>query len=234
MSRTALTGALLALAGAATLGAQRSSTIPASHRTTPTLAHRVSARSPEAAVTPILQITPYVGWMMFGTYARRDGNVNFSNQDRPLYGVQAKLALSPYVGLVGNFAYSRTRWMYENYYGPGQDQYLDRVGVWFLDGGFELRLPHPTGPSSSIAPFIQIGAGAVRYTANAGSIEEGATKVAFNGGLGLDVQASRGFGIRLMAKDYLTSLAWSDVTHVSANDRVSNNVALALGLNIGF
>lgn len=235
MMKHVMLGAALMLAAAGALGAQDTSATSATSTTTTTsTSRRATSTTSDSAVTPVFQLSPYVGWMMFGNYFRRSDDVVFSNQDRPVYGAQATIHLSPYVALVGNFGYSRSRWTFKNYFGPGQDLNLRRVGVWLFDGDLEFRLPHATGSTSSIAPFVQLGAGGIRYTANAGSIDQGNTNFAFNAGLGIDIQASRAIGVRLMAKDYLTSLKWTDVTRVSINDRTSNNVALSLGLNIGF
>jgi hypothetical protein len=48
----------------------------------------------------------------------------------------------------------------------------------------------------------------------------------------------KAIGARIMIKDYITSLAWSDIDAVDFNDDVDSNVAhnwaLTFGLNFGF
>jgi hypothetical protein len=57
--------------------------------------------------------------------------------------------------------------------------------------------------------------------------------VAFNVGLGADVALARGVALRLMAKDYITSLSWDDIDDVDFDDDVGDNVAHNIGLTIG-
>jgi len=114
----------------------------------------------------IFSIAPYVGYMNFGDYFESGSNVEFSNENGALYGAQAQLDLGRFVSLVGNFGYSSSKFTFENYFGNGQDLNLNDVGVWLYDGDLQLRLPLKANETNGISPFVQAGAGAIRYSSD--------------------------------------------------------------------
>ena len=182
----------------------------------------------------VFSIAPYVGYMNFGDYFESSNNVEFSNENGALYGAQAQLDLSRYFSLVGNFGYTSSKFTFENYYGTGQDLNLNDVGVWLFDGGVQLRMPLKPEATSGISPFVQAGAGAIRYSSENDDItSSSSTNTAFNYGAGIDWQLGK-LGIRLMAKDYVTSLDWSDFGNVELKDTKAHNWGLTAGFKIGF
>lgn len=182
----------------------------------------------------IFSIAPYVGYMNFGDYFESGNNVEFSNENGALYGAQAQLDLGRFVSLVGNFGYSSSKFTFENYFGNGQDLNLNDVGVWLYDGDLQLRLPLKANATNGISPFVQAGAGAIRYSSDNNDIaSNSSTNAAFNYGAGVDWQLGK-LGIRVMAKDYVTSLDWSDFGNVELKDTKAHNWGLTAGFKIGF
>lgn len=182
----------------------------------------------------VFTITPYVGYMNFGDYFESSNNVEFSNENGALYGAQAQLDLGRYFSILGNFGYSSSKFTFENYFGPNSNLNLDDVGVWLYDGGVQLRMPLPQDATSGFSPFVQAGAGAIRWSSDNDDIaSESATNAAFNFGGGVDWQVGK-LGIRLMAKDYVTSLDWNDFGNVELEDRKAHNWAFTAGFKIGF
>ena len=182
----------------------------------------------------VFTIAPYVGYMNFGDYFETTNNVEFSNENGALYGAQAQLDLGRYVSLLGNFGYTSSKFTFENYYGSGQSLNVDDVGVWLYDGGIQLRMPLEPEAMSGISPFVQVGAGAIRYSSDDDDIaSSSATNTAFNYGAGIDWQLGK-LGIRLMAKDYVTSLDWKDFGNVELEDTKAHNWGLTAGFKIGF
>lgn len=182
----------------------------------------------------VFTIAPYVGYMNFGDYFETSNNVEFSNENGALYGAQAQLDLGRYFSVTGNFGYSSTKFTFENYFGNGQNLNLNDVGVWLYDGGVQLRMPLAREATSGISPFVQAGGGAIRYSSDNDDItSSSSTNAAFNFGGGIDWQLGR-LGIRLMAKDYVTSLDWSDFGNVELKDTKAHNWALTAGFKIGF
>ena len=182
----------------------------------------------------VFTIAPYIGYMNFGDYFETTNNVEFSNENGALYGAQAQLDLGRYFSLVGNFGYTSSKFTFENYYGSGQSLNLDNVGVWLYDGGVQLRMPLKPEATSGFSPFVQAGAGAIRYSSESDDIaSSSATNAAFNYGAGVDWQLGK-LGIRLMAKDYVTSLDWNDFGNVELEDTKAHNWGLTAGFKIGF
>src|SRR5687768_1617846 len=114
----------------------------------------------------VFTIAPYVGYMNFGDYFENSNGVEFSNENGALYGAQAQLDLGRYFSLLGNFGYTSSKFTLENYYGSGQSLNVDDVGVWLYDGGIQLRMPLKPEVTSGISPFVQVGAGAIRYSSD--------------------------------------------------------------------
>jgi hypothetical protein len=228
--RSILFVAVLSLLGANALQAQTTTVYPDSlYRSDP---------ANSARTAPVLQVSPYAGWMFFGDYFRTRGDVTFSHKDRPIYGAELTLGLARNIALVGNFGYSKTHWTFKNYFAPGSDLDLSDVGVWVYDGALRIRFPSVSSSGAAFIPFIQAGAGAIRYTADADDIRHGNTNFAFNAALGADFQVNRSIGIRLMAKDYITSLSWKDASSVNlqgnVRSRTAHSIAGVVGVNIGF
>jgi len=184
-------------------------------------------------------LQPYAGYMVFGQLADLGNNADYSNEDGPIYGVQAGYSFSPNISLLGNFAYSRTKAVIKIPNATNLNLSGD-LGLWLYDADLQFRLPFLTGQgSSTVSPFVQVGAGAVKVSADADDFgASGPTNVAFNFGGGVDWQISRGIGVRLMVKDYLTSLKWDELDDVDndirSDSRIANNLAFSAGLNFGF
>lgn len=181
-------------------------------------------------------VGPYAGYMMFGDLYKASNNVDYSNKNAGLYGAQAGFSLSPNFSILGNLAYSKTKFTLENLPGGTQNVSGD-IGAWLYDANLQFRLPFQQR-GSWIAPFVQAGAGAIRYSSDYNNFNsKSQTNVAFNGGIGADFQWNKGIGIRLLAKDYITSLKWSNDNTIGRDivkGQTAQNWAITAGLNFGF
>ena len=151
------------------------------------------------------------------------------------------LRLGSTFALFGNVAHTRTdlRFVSE---GSGVPVAVSgELGYWLYDAGIELAFPIGLGVGS-VSPFLQAGGGAVRYTAERDDFNsESRTDVQFNFGGGIDLRAG-GIGLRLMLKDYVTSLDWTDFDAFRDqvqddgidSERTAHNLALTAGLRLGF
>jgi len=182
------------------------------------------------------RVQPYVGVVKFGALNEYDNGVRESFDTRPVYGAQAALSLTRNLSVVGNFGYARTRPVLKNYAASAQTPNGSDVGVWLYDANAEYRLP-VTVARGMVRPFVQAGAGQIRYSTDATNISSRSnTSTALNAGAGVDVGLGP-VGVRVMAKDYLTSLDWDRAEDVTLRNRASrraNNLALTAGLTIGF
>lgn len=183
-----------------------------------------------------LYVGPYIGYMIFGDlFESNDGRTEYTNENGVLYGVQTGFSFSPNISLLGNLAYNKSKFQYET--GNIATNASGDVGVFLYDAGLQFRLPFEQR-DSWIAPFLQVGAGAIRYTQDAERFNSKAqTDVQFNAGIGADFQWRESIGIRLMAKDYITSLNWSNDNNIGTDvmkGQTANNWAISAGLNFGF
>ncbi|MGH7665590.1 MAG: outer membrane beta-barrel protein [Gemmatimonadaceae bacterium] len=183
-------------------------------------------------------VGPYVGYMWFGDLFEFPSGVEYSAENGAQYGVQAGVSFSPNFSLLGNFGYNKSKFTFETDGQPGVDASGDQ-GIFFYDANLQFRLPFSMGMESWLAPFAQVGAGAIKYTPDTDDFNSpGKTDIAFNVGIGGDFQFMKTLGMRVMLKDYITSLEWEDADDVTFDDNVESNVAhnlaLTIGLNFGF
>jgi hypothetical protein len=184
------------------------------------------------ATTSPIRVTPYAGYMIFGDYFDGPLGTSLTNKNAPFYGGQLELALTRNVSLVGNVGYSKSEWQVAAPIVGGLS--LGDASIWLYDGSVQLKLP-TLGAASSVTPLVQVGAGAIRYALDNSLVDASSTDFAFNAGLGLDYQVSRAFGVRLMAKDYIGKLGLELPDVLPGLERkTAHNVALSVGVNIGF
>jgi hypothetical protein len=186
-------------------------------------------------------LQPYAGYLIGGELT---GDPQLTLEDKPLYGAQLGYSFSPNFTIVGNVAYSPTNFAYETRSAGGVNTRASGdIDLLLYDANLQFRVPFIANRvGSTVAPFIQVGAGAIKYSPdeNGGvsDIEKGPTSVAFNAGIGVDFQIRKAIGLRFMAKDYLTSQSFDDfgstVNSVGDDDVYANNIALTVGLNFGF
>ena len=111
------------------------------------------------------------------------------------------------------------------------------ASMLLFDGALRLKFPlaQDANVGPRFVPFIQAGAGAIHYSLDNNPFgADGNTNFAFNAGAGADIRFARSFGVRLMAKDYVTSLSWSNTSNVDLSSNTSNNWAFSLGLVLGY
>ena len=186
----------------------------------------------QRSIPTVVHLTPYVGYMTFGNLMTGPIGTRISNQSTAVYGAELGIDVSPNVSLVGNVGYADSN---------------IRVGlpiiggisiadskVLLYDGGVQLRLPATTALGSGIVPFVQGGAGAMRYEIRSGPLKTQSTNFAFNAGGGVDLQLSRSLGIRGMVKDYIGKFDFNQATSLNVDTKTSHNVALSAGLKLGF
>ena len=193
-------------------------------------------------------LQPYAGYLIGGALTE---SPELTLKDNVLYGAQLGYSFSPNFSIVGNVAYSPTNFEYDRRVGTTlvSQRASSDLDVLLYDANIQFRLPFVANKvGSTIAPFGQIGIGATKFSPDAGEgvedFEKGPTNIAFNAGVGVDIQIRKSIGIRLMAKDYITSLAFDDfgaAANAITDDiqdqgqtKISNNLALTAGINIGF
>ena len=184
----------------------------------------------QKAKPAVFDVSPYAGYMMFGKLFEGPIGTSISAGSGPVYGAQMSLTMAKNVALYGNVGYSSSDLKVGIPILGGLDVGTSKALMY--DGGIELKLPMQA--ASVVTPFVQGGVGAMRYEVESGFLNTKATNVAYNFGGGVDVRLSPNFGLRLMAKDYLGKFDFKEATSFDVNGKTTNNVAITLGVNLGF
>ncbi|HEX6051197.1 MAG TPA: outer membrane beta-barrel protein [Gemmatimonadaceae bacterium] len=178
----------------------------------------------------VFDVSPYAGYMMFGKLFEGPIGTSISTGSGPVYGAQAKLMMSKNVAIYGNIGYASSDLEIGIPILGGLDVGTSKALMY--DGGVELKIP--MAQSTVVSPFLQGGVGAMRYEVESGFLNTTATNVTYNVGGGVDVQLMPNLGLRLMAKDYIGKFDFKEATSFDLNGKTTNNVALTVGLNLGF
>jgi hypothetical protein len=180
----------------------------------------------------IMQVTPYAGYLISGDILKGPLGTSLSTAGGPVYGAQVGLKVTPAVSLIGNFGYSkgdlRIGVPILGGYSVGNSTML------MYDGGVELTLPNAAASGLAFAPFLQLGAGAMRYEANTSVFSTKATNFAGNAGIGADVTLAPSMGLRLMVKDYIGKFDFKEATALDLSGETTHNWALSAGLRLAF
>jgi len=180
-----------------------------------------------------MAVSPYAGYITFGELADGPLNTTLKSKAAPIYGVQLNLPLGNTLSIVGNVAYTE----------PDLSVGLPILGsitfgkssVWLYDAGLQLSAPGYGTGDRGIFPFVQVGAGAMKYDVDVSGFTRNATNSAFNAGIGADIPLAQNIGVRFVAKDYIGKFDFEEATQVDIVDaKTSHNVALSAGLKLAF
>jgi opacity protein-like surface antigen len=180
-----------------------------------------------------LSVSPYAGYITFGELADGPLNTTLKSKAAPIYGVQVNLPLGNTVSIVGNLGYTE----------PDLSVGLPILGsitfgksdVWLYDAGLQLSAPGYGTGDRGIFPFVQVGAGAMKYDIEVSGFTRNATNTAFNAGIGADIPLAQNIGVRFFAKDYIGKFDFKEATQLDVVDaKTSHNVALSVGLKLAF
>ena len=178
------------------------------------------------------EITPYVGYMISGDFLKGPLGTSVYNAPGAIYGAQLGMRMSPNIALVGNLGYStsdvRIGIPFIGGYSVGTSSML------LYDGGLQLELPLTTASGFSLKPFLQGGAGAIRYGVEQSLVKLTATNFAANFGGGADITIGQNLGLRLMAKDYVGKFDFKEATSLDVEGGTAHNWALSAGLRVNF
>ena len=179
----------------------------------------------------VVRLTPYAGYMQFGSFMDGPIGTRVSNQGTAVLGGELALDIAPNVALVGNVGYADSNIEVGLPIIGGFD--IADSKVLMYDGALQLRLPMSSSLGSGITPFVQGGVGAMRYEIRAAGLESKSTNLAANVGAGIDLQLSRNLGVKLMAKDYIGKFDVREATAVDVEAETAHNWALSAGVRLG-
>jgi opacity protein-like surface antigen len=193
---------------------------------------RTGRRLPVQEPVPGPSISPYAGYMMFGDIVDGPLGTTLSSSSGSVFGVQGNLPLGSVLSVVGNVAYSEPQLKFGVPILGGVN--FGKSQVWIYDAGLQLSAPTGFGSQRSITPFVQVGAGGMRYDVTVAGVSRKASNLAFNAGLGADIPLAQNLGLRLFAKDYVGKFDINEAAGINYDAKTSHNIALSAGLKLQF
>jgi outer membrane protein with beta-barrel domain len=182
--------------------------------------------------TQVMSVSPYAGYMTFGSLVDGPLGTSLTNASAPVYGLQANLGLGSVVSVVGNVGYSEPTLRVGIPIVGGID--FGKSKVLMYDAGLQLSAPGYGTGTRGIFPFVQAGVGAMRYDVEVSGLSRRATNTAFNAAVGADIPIVPNFGLRIQAKDYIGKFDFNEATSIDVNSKDSHNIALSAGLKLSF
>ena len=176
--------------------------------------------------------TPYVGYMVFDSFMDGPLGTSIGNAPAPVFGAQLGMRLAPNISIVGNVAATSGDIKAGIPILGGLT--VAHSNMLIFDGGLQLDVPVLTISGIAMSPFIQGGAGAMRYEISQSFLSANATNFAANIGVGADVALGRNMGVRVMAKDYIGKFDFKDATFIDFDGKTGNNLAFSAGLRMSF
>jgi hypothetical protein len=176
-------------------------------------------------------VTPYAGYMKFGNLVNGPLGTSVRGAAGPVYGAEATVGITPGVALVGNLAYASSDLEVGVPLVGGLS--FGKSSALLYDAALRLSVPLSAGGGSSIRPFVQAGAGAMRQEIEVASVATHATNFAYNVGAGVDVPLGQRFGLQLMAKDYIGKFDAREATSVNIEPKTAHNWTVSAGVRLG-
>ena len=196
-----------------------------------TAAH-AQTRASSVSSGKAFDFTPYVGYMVFGSLMDGPFGTSIGNAPAPVFGAQLGMRLAPNISVVGNVAAASSDIKAGIPLIGGLS--VAHSNILLYDGGLQLDVPVMMIAGTSMSPFVQAGAGAMRYEISQSFLSTNATNFAGNVGIGADVAIGNNIGVRLMAKDYIGKFDFKDATFIDYEGKTANSVAFSAGLRMSF
>ncbi|HEX2217778.1 MAG TPA: outer membrane beta-barrel protein [Gemmatimonadales bacterium] len=176
-------------------------------------------------------ITPYAGYMKFGSIVDGPLGTRVRGAAGPVLGAEATLGLTRGLALVGNVAYASSDLEVGVPVVGGLS--VGRSSALLYDAALRLSVPLGDRGGPAITPFVQAGAGAMRQEFEVAPVATRSTNFAYNLGAGVDVPLGPRLGLQVMAKDYIGKFDVREATAVDVDAETAHNWTVSAGVRLG-
>ena len=180
----------------------------------------------------------YVGGIMLDNLYQFDDGTSVEQLSGMLVGGQFGAGITPSVSVFANVATTSTTMYLGAVDGAS---FGEAFGHDALLWDVSVQMRKPFWHEAAFNPLVQIGLGQIRTTTTPGwdsSLEDVRTAPLLSAGLGFDLQLVNALGLRVMAKDYYTTIAWENTSDARFNNAAveaeSHNIAYHVGVTLGF
>lgn len=195
------------------------------------------AASPAAAQKPsiprgeVVRIGATAGYLAFGSYFSGPAGLRFSNDNGLGYGAEVGVNVLRNLSVVGSVLHATSDWSFQQVPLVGSIT-IGGASLWFFDAG--LRLHFPLGRRQTFLPFVEAGAGAIRYAVDNPLLVGSATNFALIGGVGFLARLGDRFGLQAQVKDHAASFRSVDqAAAFGVRGRWAHTVGFLMGLSVG-
>jgi hypothetical protein len=190
----------------------------------------VSQAQPRTQVGAGVSITPYAGYLVAGSLYDGPLGTSISASNAPMFGVQAGIPLTTAISLVGNLAYASGDLQVGLPILGGIN--VGKARTYLYDAALELG--GLQGKATGIKPFVQAGIGGMTSEVKNGLINLNSTNIAYSAGVGVDIGVSKGFALRVQAKDWISRFDSQEAVGVRVDGNLTHNWALTAGIKFAF
>ena len=175
-------------------------------------------------------ITPYAGYLVPGNLYDGPLGTSLTTSNAPMVGAQASIPISKGIALIGNLAYASGDLRVGLPVLGGIN--VGTARTFFYDAGLELG--GLAGRSTGIKPFVQGGVGGMTSDVKNGLVTVHSTNIAYSAGVGVDIGVSKGFALRVQAKDWIGRFDSQEAVGFRVNGNLAHNWALTAGIKLAF
>jgi hypothetical protein len=175
-------------------------------------------------------LTPYAGYLVTGKWFDGPLGTSVTTSNSPMLGVQGAVPLTRGISLTANVAYASGDLRVGLPVIGGVN--VGTAKTWLYDAGIELG--GLAGRPAGIAPFVAAGIGGMTNDIKNTVFSTRASNMAYTGAIGVDVGLSKGFALRVQAKDYMGRFDSEEAVGYQVNNKLTHNWALSAGVRLGF
>lgn len=178
-----------------------------------------------------MRIGATAGYLTYGSYFSGPGGLRFSNDDGIGYGAEIGVGVLRNLSLVGSVLHATSDWSFQQVPLVGSLT-IGGASLWFYNAG--LRLHFPIGRGETFRPFVEAGAGAIRYAVDNPLLTGSATNFALVGGVGVLARLGDRLGLQAQVRDHAASFRSVDqAAAFGVRGRWAHTVGFLAGLSVG-